>query len=311
MSTDSKCVSTSSMKSCGPDGPGDTNDWSRSKPNTSPAPLSIENDIMDLLSTRLSLDQLQTNYHKLELLKNSSFYIMVKHEDLPQLDISDSTLMPVIDLSRFQRVKRDGKNQVKLQLALLEMLFTELTRGREELEDILAQKGAPSLMLGGAVIKEKILRLQQAAEDFDAVLISGKLHVKHSLIPVLESTSLPQFQLVLEAKKPVMFNREQTQAFCDSVILHWYIDEQEQHKPDEKFEIHYKLLNPTNDDEAKEFGVVVFPGYVTKFTDLRPDSSYEFTVQRSEDTGLVYRVWNDTIIITTSSPHTSSSSDES
>ncbi|KAF4077812.1 hypothetical protein AMELA_G00192400 [Ameiurus melas] len=305
MSTDNTCVSTSSRTRCGPDGLGDTNDRSRLKPNTSPAPLNIESDITDLLSTRLSLDQLQTNYRKLELLKNSAFYIMVKQQNLPQLDISDSTLMSIIDLSRFQRVKRDGKNQVKLQLALLEMLYAELTRGREELKDILAQKGATSLMLGEAVIQEKIYRLHQAAEDFDAVLIPGTLHVKHSLIPVLERRGLTKFQLVLEAKKPVMFNREETQAFCDSVVLHWYVDEQEQHKPDEKFEIEYKLLNPSNNDKAREFGVVVFPGYVTKLTDMRPDSSYEFTVKRLEDTGLVYRVWNDTIIVTTSSPHTS------
>ncbi|KAF4093814.1 hypothetical protein AMELA_G00005860 [Ameiurus melas] len=305
MSIDNTRVSTSSLKSCGPDRPGDTNDWSMSKPNTNPAPLRIESDIMDLLSTRLSLDQLQTNYHKLELLKNSSFYIMVKYQDIPQLGISNPTLMPFIDLSRFKRVKRDGNNQVKLQLALLEMLYTELTKGREELEDILAQKGAVSLMLREAAIQEKILRLQQAAEDFDAVLISRKLHVKHSLIPEQESKRLPKFQLVLEVKKPVMFNREHTQAFCDSVVLYWYVAEEEQYEPEEEFEIHYKLLNPTNDNEAKEFGFVAHPTYAIKLTDLRPDRSYEFTVKRLEDTSLVYRVWNDTIILMTNSPHTS------
>ncbi|XP_026788297.2 fibronectin type III domain-containing protein 11 [Pangasianodon hypophthalmus] len=309
MSTDSTDVSASSLKSCGSDRMGNTNVWFLSQPNTRQAPLSIESNIMDLLNTRLSPDQLQTNYHKLELLKKSSFYIVVIRQDVPQLGnqhyISNSTLMHFIDISRFQRVKRDGNNQVKLQLALLEMLYAELTRGREELQDILAQKSGPSLLLRDAEIQEKILRLHQVADDFDAAMIPGKLHVKHSLIPELESKRLPKFQLVLEAEKPVMFNREQTQAFCDSVVLHWYIAEQEQHKPDEEFEIHYKLINPTNETEAREFGSLACSSYVIKLTDLRPDRSYEFSVKRLDIAGLVYGVWKDSIVLTTTSPHTS------
>lgn len=56
-------------------------------------------------------------------------------------------------------------------------------------------------MLREAAIQEKILRLHQVAEDYNAAMNPSKLHVKHSLIPELERKRLPKFQLVLKAKK--------------------------------------------------------------------------------------------------------------
>lgn len=300
MSTNKTGVSGSPPRSCGPDRTRDANNWSQS--HTSQVPFSIESGIMDLLSTRLSPDQLQSKYNKLELLKKSSFYIMVRWKDVIQSGnqpIFKSTL--IIDTSTFQSLKRDSKCQVKIQLALLEMLYTELIGGREELVDTFVQKGSACLMLGEAVIQKKILRLHQAAEDFDAAVNPWKLHVRRSLLPQLESQKLSEFQLVLEAEKPVMFNREQSQAFRDSVVLHWYIAEQGQHKPDEEFEIHCKLINLTSEIESGEFGVLTCSDYVIKITNLRPGCSYEFSVKRLNNAGMVYGVRNDTIVLTTTS----------
>lgn len=298
MSMDNTHVSASSTRSC--DSERTRDDWCSSQPDTNKAPHCIKSNIVDLLSTRLSPDQLQSNYNNLELLKKSSFYIMVVWQDVLQPAnqhyMSNSTFT---DISMFPHVKEISNQHVKIQLAMLEMLYAELSRGREELEDILAQKGNVSVMLAEAAMKKKILRLHQVAEDFDAAMISRKRHVNHSLIPDLESKCLSKFQLVLEAEKPVMFNREQSQAFCDSVVLYWHIAEQGQHKPEEVFEVHYKLVNPTNEIETREFGSLASSGYVIKLTNLRPDRSYEFSVKRLDSDNLVYGVWNDTIVLTT------------
>lgn len=301
MSMDNTHDSASSARSCDSERTRDTDDWCSSQPDTNKAPHCIKSNIVDLLSTRLSPDQLQNNYNNLELLKKSSFYIMVVWQDVlqpdNQLNISNSTF--TVDISMFQHVKKTSNQQVKIQLALLEMLYAELSRGREELEDILAQKGDVSVMLAEAAMQKKILRLHQVAKDFDAAMIPRKFHVNHSLIPELESKCLSKFQIVLEAEKPVMFNREQSQVFCDSVVLYWYIAEQGQHKPKEEFEVHYKLVNPTNEIETREFGSLTSSGYVIKLTNLRPDRSYEFSVKRLDNDNLVYGVWNDTIVLTT------------
>lgn len=300
MSTNKTGASAYSRRSCGSARAGNTNDWSSPHLNTHQVPHSIKSDVMDLLRTRLSPDQLLIKYNKLQLLKKSSFYIMMTWQDILQTNnehnISKSAL--AIDASVFQRLKKDAKCQVKIQLALLDMLLTELTSGREELEDILAQKSGACLKFGETVIQKKILRLQKATEDFDEAVIPGKIHLKPGLIPELENK---KFQLVLEAEKPVMFNKEQSQAFCNSVVLHWYIAEQGQHKPNDEFEVHYKLINPTNEIEMREFGSLFCSSYVIKITNLRPGCSFKFSVKRRDNTGQVYNTWTDSIVLTTSS----------
>lgn len=277
-----------------------------SQPNTSQVPISIPSSIEDLLSTGLSPEQLQANYQKLDLLKKSSFYIVLVRHDGHQPDnehyISNSTILQHIHIPKFNCVKVDGMSQVKLKLELLEMLHDELIRGQQELENILAEAGGASLELREAELREKVFRLHQAAEEFDAVMIPGRLSIKHSLLHELERKRLPRFHLVLEAEQPVLFNREETQAFCDSVVLHWYIPEQEQH--DVKFKVSYEILNPTDMAEARQFGWMSCSGYNINLINLVPERSYKFSVKRLETFGLVYEVWNDTIVLTTTSQHT-------
>ncbi|KAG7318791.1 hypothetical protein KOW79_017265 [Hemibagrus wyckioides] len=298
----------SSSSSGSSDSPEGINKWSMSQPNTSQVPISIPSSIEDLLSTRLSPGQLQANYQKLDLLKKSSFYIVLVRHDGRQPDnehyISNSTILQHIDIPKFNCVKVDGRSQVKLKLELLEMLHDELFRGQQELENILAEAGGTSLELREVELREKVFRLHQVAEEFDAVMIPGRLSIKHSLLRELERKRLPRFHLVLEAEQPLLFNREETQAFCDSVVLHWYIPEQEQHDPGVKFEVSYKILNPTDMAEARQFGWMSCSGYNINLNNLVPERSYQFSVKRLETFGLVYEVWNDTIVLTTTSQHT-------
>lgn len=286
------------------DSPEGIDKWSQ--PNTSQVPISIPSSIEDLLSTRLSPEQLQANYQKLDLLKKSSFYIVLVRHDGHQPDsehyISNSTILQHIHIPKFNYVKVDGTSQVKLKLELLEMLHDELIRGQQELENILAEAGGTSLELRESELREKVFRLHQAAEEFDAVMIPGRLSIKHSLLRELERKRLPRFHLVLEAEQPVLFNREETQAFCDSVVLHWYIPEQEEHNV--KFKVSYKILNPIDMAEARQFGWMSCSGYNINLINLVPERSYKFTVKRLETFGLVYEVWNDTIVLTTTSQHT-------
>ncbi|XP_060714743.1 fibronectin type III domain-containing protein 11-like [Tachysurus vachellii] len=297
---------------CSSGSSGNIYNWSSSQQNTSQVLLSMQSSIMDLLSTRLSPEQLQANYHKLDLHKKSSFSIRLLQLDTSQPDnqqyVPNSSLMNFIDMSRFQRVKKDGSSQVKLQLELLDVLHKELIQGLQELEYILAQKGGVFHQLSGAEVHEKIRSLQEAAENFDAVMIPGKLCVKHKLIPEPESSSLPQFQLVLEAKKPVLFNREKSQAFCDSVVLHWYIAEQEQYNPNERFKVCYRATDRTKMTNPRVLRYVSCSRFSVTINNLMPECSYEFSVKRLDNIWLVYMDWNDTIILRTTSPHTMTTS---
>lgn len=279
------------------------------QPNTILSPLDIRSSIRNILSTRLSADQLQADFDQLELLKKSSFYIMVLQEDSLRPDnpdyISSSVFMPYIDMSRFERVKRDGTDQVTLQLDLLEILHSELAQGRQELEEILDGKGKQRRFTF-TEIKKKIFRLCEVADDFDDVLNPGKLFIKHCLITELESRDLPEFQLVIKALRPVLFNRKKSKAFGNTVKIYWCTNEEDQYKPDEKFEFCYKLLNPKDMMEARLFGCVSCPTFGVKLTNLIPDKSYRFSVKRVDNPSLVYRAWNDTVVLTTTLPHAGS-----
>ncbi|KAI5622915.1 hypothetical protein C0J50_17422 [Silurus asotus] len=266
--------------------------------------LKIKNNIMDILTMKLTLNELQAKSHKLEMLKRSSYYIKVLQLDDEENQMSTSTFIHFFDVVRFQDFMRDCKVHVKLQLKLLERLYKELVNGKEELNSILDQRG-DCLAFGEDAIQKKICELYKTTEDFDTETVFRELEPKNSLIPDLESKNLPKFSIVMEVENPVVFIREQTQAFCDSVVLHWQVEEQEQQKPDEVFEIFHKLTNPTNEVESREFGSLICSGYFVTFSNLRQEHSYQFSVKRREINTLVHEDWSDTIVLTTTSPNIS------
>ncbi|KAI4873419.1 hypothetical protein NFI96_003498 [Prochilodus magdalenae] len=263
------------------------------------APSDIQDHIQHLLTTRITPALLQTYSEKLELLRRCSFYIEVTQVDWPRDDhtyASNSAAMQLIDSSMFQRMKNIGNSQVKIQLALLEELLGELSRGCAELQAASGQRG-----LGEYPVQEKISRLLQAAAEFEEVLVPSRLHLKHQLIFGFSSTNIPDIRLALSIKTPVRFDKTRCAASSDSVVLRWSIDGNEQHELGEQFEIGYKLLNPTNEAEGNQTARLACGGYCLRIDSLMPDRSYEFTIKRVDSWSLVYSLWMDGVLLRTGS----------
>ncbi|KAL6464758.1 hypothetical protein MHYP_G00270750 [Metynnis hypsauchen] len=265
-------------------------------------PSKIQDHIRHILTKRLTHALIQTYNKKLELLRMCSFYIKVIQVDHSQHDhnhASSSTVMSPIDFWRFQRMKKIGNSQVKIQLALLEELLNSLSRGHEELQAILDQKGLNEGTIEEGAIKEKISKLLQEAAEFKDVLVPSRLHLKHHLISEVSSTRVPEIQLALSVKMPVRFDKAKCAAFSDSAVLHWDIIEQEQHEPEVQFKICYKLFHPTTEAEGNLMAKITCASYCLKIDNLMPDRFYEFTVKRMDSFLLVYSLWIDAITLKT------------
>ncbi|XP_036416039.1 fibronectin type III domain-containing protein 11-like [Colossoma macropomum] len=265
-------------------------------------PSKIQHHIRHILTKRLTPALLQTYNKKLELLRMCSFYIKVIQVDHSQYDhncASSSTVMSLIDIQRFQRMKKLGNSQVKIQLALLEELLDSLSRGCEELQAILDRERLDEGAIKEGAIKEKIFKLLQEAAEFKDVLVPSRLHLKHHLISEVSSTRVPQIQLALSIRMPVRFDKTKCAASSDSIILHWDITEQEQHEPGEQFKICYKLFHPTTEAEGNLMAQIACASYCLRIDNLMPDRFYEFTVQRVDSWLSVYSLWIDAIILKT------------
>ncbi|XP_030634096.1 fibronectin type III domain-containing protein 11-like [Chanos chanos] len=283
---------------------GDSNNRNSSNIVTWSANFNIKDHVVHFLTSVFPASVLKSYKAKLEGLKKCSFYIEVIREDLSHHDqshLSNSTLLHLIDPWRFQRMKKVGNSQVKIQLSLLEDLYEEMCRGRQELEVLFEQCNMVSYINQEALLLEKIGVLMQLVANFDKVMVPGGLHIKHRLISDLGNSKAPQIRLAFIIKMHVVFDRSQSVAFPDSVILHWCIAGQEQHEPGEQFEVSYKLLQPENSYEGSQMGTLMCATYCMQINNLMPDKCYEFTVKRVDSCSLVYGAWNDSISLRTAS----------
>ncbi|XP_062842804.1 fibronectin type III domain-containing protein 11-like [Trichomycterus rosablanca] len=278
---------------------GDNDGTSTSQADTWQASSKLRQHVMDLLSTKVSPVVLQSYKNKLEILSKSSFYIQMTCQDPPQPGesyVSNSALLHFIDPFRYQRMKRFGKSHVEVQLALLEELYDELGRVRDELEAFLDGKDP---LIEEAAVQDKITSLLQAASDFESVIIPGQLDLKHQLISATEGHKVPHIKTALSVKLPVVFNKTLTKVYSDSVVLHWYIEGQQQHEPGEQFELKYKLLQSVNQEEVTQGSTTICTSYCLKITHLMPKRRYEFTIKRVDYDDLVCALWTESIILST------------
>ncbi|XP_072522613.1 fibronectin type III domain-containing protein 11-like [Salminus brasiliensis] len=280
------------------EGNGDT----PSQPDMPPAPDDTEQYIMYLLTMQVTPALLRAYAHKLEFLRRCSFYIEIMH-NYPEHDHNytlNSTVLHLIDPWRLQRMKKMGNAQVKVQLALLEELYSMLSRGRAELEALVGRIRLGSLVLEEEdAIQGKIASLLKVAVEFEEAMVPGSVHLKHKLISEARSSEVPQLCLALSIKKPVVFDKALCAASSNSVVLHWGIEEQEQHETGEQFKIHYKLLHPTTEPLRTQMATLTCVSYCIKVNNLIPDRLYEFTVKRLDSCFLVYGPWIDAVWLKT------------
>lgn len=281
--------------------------------------MDLRYQILQLLSTKLSPCALKARMNRLELLQKCSYYLEVQQPDLSSLAqelqqqqpqpeqqqsyLSPSTILHLIDPWKFERMKKLGTSQVKIQLSLLEELCEQIFKGKEELEAMLEstadQFDLASLAQEDTPLRLKVVQLNKALLDFDSMLGPGKLHPKHRLISQTGNTKMPQIQLSLTVKMPVVFDKMHSEALGHSANLHWLIMGPEPQEPGEQFEICYKLLQPSNAEEGGHLGMVTCTSYYVQIGNLMPEKCYEFTVKRADGCYQVYGHWNETIILRT------------
>ncbi|XP_066528296.1 fibronectin type III domain-containing protein 11-like isoform X6 [Hoplias malabaricus] len=137
----------------------------------------------------------------------------------------------------------------------------------------------------------------QAAAEFEDALVLHRFHIKYPLYSVSSCTVIPEMEMALSIKTPVIFEGNKCFATSDSIVLHWNVADQ--HKPGEQFEIHYKLIHPNNEAESKQMWKLTCPSYCLQINGLMPDRFYECAVKRVDTSFLVYGLWNDAIVLRT------------
>lgn len=117
----------------------------------------------------------------MELLKKCSYYIEILPKHLALGDQNSlklpTTMFQLIDPWKFQRMKKVGAAQTKIQLLLLGDLLEQLDHGRPA--DALLESPDPRPFLAGWGSGRRLADLSAVMDSFLAMMVPGRLHVKH------------------------------------------------------------------------------------------------------------------------------------
>ncbi|KAG8131556.1 putative Fibronectin type III domain-containing protein [Naja naja] len=220
--------------------------------------LERKNMVLEFLHADLSLHLLRRHHKRIELLKKCSYYleILPKHLALGDQNhlMLPTTMFQLIDPWRFQRMKKVGTIQTKIQLLLLSDLLEELERGREELVHLLETYDMMTFLSRWDTVKQNLSKLSEQMDYFLAMLVPGRLYIKHRLVSDVGITKIPHIRLVLSTKMPVMFDRRESAAHEDWVSLKWLITSQQSQL--DQFELQFRLLEPRTPQERVQCGIM-------------------------------------------------------
>nr|XP_023651238.1 fibronectin type III domain-containing protein 11 [Paramormyrops kingsleyae]XP_023651239.1 fibronectin type III domain-containing protein 11 [Paramormyrops kingsleyae]XP_023651240.1 fibronectin type III domain-containing protein 11 [Paramormyrops kingsleyae]XP_023651242.1 fibronectin type III domain-containing protein 11 [Paramormyrops kingsleyae] len=262
----------------------------------------LRRQMIELLSGKLSNNSVIGYRETIEIRNKCSYYINIVLEDQHrgQLD-RFLNLHSMIDPSKYLLMKEKANCQIRIQLCLLEMLYGEIRRGKEILEQIMNTYEPMTVVQDSASIQQRLDQVNQTLLDMDSVLLPGHLYVQHKLIPVTSAEQVPDVRLVFDIKMPVTFRRDGCRAQATSVQLRWHVQEHERYGPTEHFEVRYTLLNPNTAEEQQHTGPITTYYFSMQIGDLFPERSYEFSLKRVQASNLVYDLWTDTLMLTTMS----------
>ncbi|KGL76776.1 Uncharacterized protein C20orf195, partial [Tinamus guttatus] len=262
--------------------------------------LDRRSSLLTFLHTNLSLHFLRRHHKRVELLKQSSFYIEILPKHLALGDQSHPmhpiNLFQQVDPWRFQRMKKVGATQTKIQLLLLEDLLEQLERGREELLCYLKTYDVVTFLSQWDQIKQRVSDLSKMIDSFLGALVPGKLHLKHRLVPDARAPKIPRIRLVLSTKMPVVFDRKESVAHEDRATLKWFSTSQQAQQ--EQYELSFRLLEHGM-QERGHCGNLTITSNMCEIQNLLRGRAYEFTVRRAETYALVYEQWHDSITLKT------------
>lgn len=242
-------------------------------------------------------------------MQRSSYYLEIHREDLlpmtnqqqPTLHLSDSMVWSLIDQRRLQQAMTLANTQVKLLLALLGMLYQEITRGCQELEAFVNKYNQGLVDSGmAALAQQQLQKTYQYVNDFESRMTRnlGPLDLQNHLIPNTGSFPIPQLSAMLGIKLPVIFDRFKSCATSNAVHLCWEVTGEQSKEPNQPFEIHVKSLHPTIAEHG-QFTTSACQSYDIQVNNLIPDRYYQFSVKRVDAVNLVYGLWMDAIILKT------------
>ncbi|MBZ3873511.1 hypothetical protein SUZIE_123300 [Sciurus carolinensis] len=259
------------------------------------------NVLREFLTSDLSPHLLKRHHARMQLLKKCSYYIEVLPKHLALGDqnplVLPNTMFQLIDPWKFQRMKKVGTAQTKIQLLLLGDLLERLDRGRAELDGLLESPDPRPFLAGWGLVEQRLADLSAVMDSFLAMMVPGRLHIKHRLVSDIGATKIPHIRLMLSTKMPVMFDRKESVAHQDWVSLRWFVTVQP--VVPEQFELRFKLLEPRTQQECTQCGIIPVATCTFDVHNLLPNRAYKFTIKRAESYTLVYEPWRDSLTLQT------------
>ncbi|XP_027757603.1 fibronectin type III domain-containing protein 11 isoform X2 [Empidonax traillii] len=262
-----------------------------------------KNLVLDFLHNDLNPRLLRYHWNKFNLLKKCYFYLKIEPRHLCVRDQNNmmicADILQIANPCQLQKIKKVGKNQTEIQLALLTELLEQLERGRKELSHYVENCDMATFLSQWDLTIKRVLKLSVLFSKLIALEEPRKLYVKHSLVSqvILGGAVHPHISLSLYTKKPPIFDRRESFASQNWAQLKWINENQESHL--ERWQLEIKLV--TNDSQAE-------PGYSRiqevisnpcVIHHLQPGRLYEFRVKRSDTHTLVYSQWHDRIVLKT------------
>ncbi|XP_008155401.2 fibronectin type III domain-containing protein 11 isoform X2 [Eptesicus fuscus] len=259
------------------------------------------NALREFLTCDLSAHLLKRHHARMELLRKCSYHIEILPKHLALGDqnplVLPSTMFQLIDPWKFQRMKKVGTAQTKIQLLLLGDLLEQLDRGRAQLDALLESPDPRPFLAGWALVEQRLADLSAVMDNFLAMMVPGRLHIKHRLVSDVGAAKIPHIRLMLSTKMPVMFDRKESVAHQDWVALRWFVTIQP--AVPEQFELRFKLLDPRTQQEYLQRGIIPVAACTFDVHNLLPNRVYKFTVKRAESYTLVYEPWRDSLTLQT------------
>lgn len=259
------------------------------------------NALREFLTSDLSPQLLRRHHARMELLRKCSYHIEILPKHLALGDqnplVLPHTVFQLIDPWKFQRMKKVGTAQTKIQLLLLADLLERLDRGRAELDALLESPAPRPFLAGWARVEQRLADLSAVMDSFLAMMVPGRLHIKHRLVSDIGATKIPHIRLMLSTKTPVMFDRKASVAHQDWAALRWFVTVQP--AAAEHFELRFRLLDPRTQQERLQRAVIPVAACTLDVHNLLPNRAYKFTIKRAESYTLVYEPWQDSLTLQT------------
>ncbi|KAM5135812.1 fibronectin type III domain-containing protein 11 [Mantella aurantiaca] len=254
--------------------------------------------ILKFINKNLNPIALKDFETRVELLGKSSFFITI----LPkQIFWGQNYMQPIdtfqlLDLQRFQRVKKTGRDQTRMQLFLLQEYLKQLKKRRNEVLELIEAKNRESNVIEQDNMFRYVLELRELLDNLRTMLVPGPLHIKYQLIPCAAVFRFSPLQLFLNTKGPVMFNRVESTAFYNWAFLSWCVSGQQ--SLNDSFELCFLQLNVPSNEMAHN-GVHTVTDNTFQVNDLLPEKTYEFSIRRTKACNVVYDEWCDVITLIT------------